>query len=183
MRDEWARPILDFWFGDLTREDWFGGGPAVDERIRSGFFATYEKLAANTPPEAMTTPKAALAAIIALDQFPRNMFRGTAKAFATDPAALALSRNAYDRNFDRDMNEDERIFLALPLMHSENLADQERCVEIIARTGNENSLKFAIEHRDIVERFGRFPHRNRALGRTSTDEEKAFLQTHEGYGQ
>ncbi|RFC67147.1 MULTISPECIES: DUF924 family protein [Mesorhizobium] len=183
MEPVWTQDILDFWFKELTPDDWFTGGAQLDERIRAHCLPLYEKLAAHVPPEAMTDPRAALAAIIALDQFPRNMFRGTARAFATDHLALELSRNALKNGFDRDMNDAERSFLAMPLMHSEALSDQEHCVKVFAEIGDEESLKYALEHRDIVEKYGRFPHRNRALGRNSSEDEQAFLESHKGYGQ
>ena len=179
----WSDDILDFWFGELGPKDWFGGGPALDERIRDRFLTLYEKLARDVPDEALADPRSALAAIVALDQFPRNMFRGTARAFASDHQALALARNAIARGFDQGMTAEERQFLAMPLMHSEELSDQHRCVTLFEEIGNAEALKFAREHRDIVERFGRFPHRNRALGRDSSAAEKAFMEGHEGYGQ
>ena len=181
--EDWAGEILDFWFGELTPADWFSGGKELDERIRDRFSDLYLQLSQETPQVAMTDPEAALAAIIALDQFPRNMFRGTPEAFATDHKALALARNALQRGFDQGMTPEQRQFLAMPLMHSETLDDQHRCVEIFRDIGNEDALKYALEHRDIVERFGRFPHRNRALGRDSSEAETAFLQGHKGYGQ
>lgn len=183
MVNNWRDEILDFWFGELTPDDWFAGGTQLDERIRDRFAERYKQLSGDVPAEAMNDPRSALAAIIALDQFPRNMFRGTAQAFGSDHQALALARNAHDRGFDSDMTDDERIFLAMPLMHSETLDDQNKCVEVFKDIGDENSLKYAIEHRDIVEKFGRFPHRNRPLGRDSSEAEKAFMEEHKGYGQ
>jgi len=183
MKTDWKQDILDFWFKELTPEDWFTGGAELDSRIQSRFLALYEDLAQHVPPEANDDPRAALAAIIALDQFPRNIFRGTARAFATDPIALELSRNALKIGLDRGMTDAERTFLTMPLMHSEALADQEHCVKVFTEIGDENSLKYAHEHRDIVKKFGRFPHRNRALGRNSSEAEKAFLEGHKGYGQ
>ncbi|MGC4026427.1 MAG: DUF924 family protein [Mesorhizobium sp.] len=155
----------------------------MGREIRSRFLPLYEELAANVPPEAMSDPRAALAAIIALDQFPRNMFRGTARAFGSDHLALELSRNALKNGLDRDMTDDECSFLAMPLMHSETLSDQEHCVKVFTKIGDEESLKYALEHRDIVKKFGRFPHRNRALGRKSSEDEQAFLEGHKGFGQ
>ncbi|MCO5063586.1 MAG: DUF924 domain-containing protein [Rhizobiaceae bacterium] len=183
IRSDWSAAILQFWFGELTPEDWFEGGKELDERIRGRFSELCEELASDMPGEAMKEPKAALAAIIALDQFPRNMYRGTARAFATDHMALELAHNALERGFDRDMTTKERMFLALPLMHSEKLPDQQKCVSVFEGIGNEEALKYAIEHREIVEKFGRFPHRNRALGRDSSEAEKSFMGGHKGYGQ
>lgn len=183
MEADWKEQILEFWFVELSPDDWFTGGRDLDERIRSRFSGIYEGLISQTPPEAMLEPQAALAAIIAFDQFPRNMFRGGAKAFASDHLALMLSANALKKGFDRGMTREERQFLAMPLMHSEKLTDQERCVKVFEEIGNDEALKYALEHRDIIEKFGRFPHRNKALNRDTSDAEKAFMQGHEGYGQ
>ena len=132
---------------------------------------------------AWSHPQTALAAIIVLDQFPRNMFRGTPRAFAADAQALALSRHAVDQKFDSAFPPERKQFLYMPLMHSEALADQERSVALFEALGDENSLRFAREHRDIVARFGRIPHRNKVLSRMSSQAEEAFLAAHEGYGQ
>ena len=179
----WVDDVLRFWFEELTYKDWFGGGAELDEKIRSRFLALYEKLASSVPAAVYESADAALAAVIVFDQFPRNMFRGTAKAFATDPMALAIAGNALDKGFDAGMPNQRRSFLYMPLMHSEALADQRHCVTLFATLDNDEGLKYAKEHRDIVARFGRFPHRNRALGRESTDDEIAFMGGHKGYGQ
>jgi uncharacterized protein (DUF924 family) len=118
----------------------------------------------------------ALATLIVLDQFSRNMFRGSAKAFAADGSALALPRAAVDAGLDRQLDTEARLFIYLPFEHSEDLRDQTRSVELIAALDNPEWDRYAIAHRDIIERFGRFPHRNEALGRASTDEETAFLE-------
>lgn len=178
----WIDETLDFWFKELTPQDWFEVQPKTDEVIRGRFLGLYEKIGGAVPEAALQGPDGARAAIIVYDQFPRNMFRGSARAFATDPMALEISRNAIDKGFDGGLTLPERQFLYMPFMHSEDLADQERSVELFGMV-DENTLKFAIEHRDIVARFGRFPHRNRALGRESTQEELEFLGKHEGYGQ
>ena len=121
------------------------------------------------------TPETALALVIALDQFPRNMFRGQAEAFATDPLGRAVARDAIARDFDKQVPQDERQFFYLPLMHSEELADQERCMALSRAAGDDNLAKYAEIHADIIRRFGRFPHRNAILGRSTTAEEQAFL--------
>ena len=178
----WVDEVLDFWFRELTYEDWFGGAAEVDEKIRTRFGSLYDRLKANFSVESVNDPKTALAAVIVFDQFPRNMFRRSAAAFGTDDLALGIARRALDLGFDSGMGE-ERAFLYMPFMHSEVSADQERCVDLFRALGGEESLKYAVEHRDIVARFGRFPHRNRVLGRQSTPDEIAFLQEHAGYGQ
>lgn len=179
----WVQDVLSFWFDELTREDWYSGSAEVDDKIRARFGALHARLNASPPAEARIDANAALAAVIVLDQFSRNMFRKKPAAFASDAAALDLARNAVEAGFDMQVAEDRRAFFYMPFMHSEVLSDQERCVDLFKQHGGEESLKYAIEHRDIVARFGRFPHRNSTLGRELTEEEAAFLQGHSGYGQ
>lgn len=179
----WHDAILEFWFAELTPKDWYSGGAEVDDKIRDRFLDTYRALAARTPPETGSDAGAALAAIIAFDQFPRNLFRRKPEAFATDAQALTIARAALDNGFDAALPPERRQFMYMPFMHSEVLADQERAVTLFKSLGNEEGIKYAIEHRDIVARFGRFPHRNRALGRKSTPAELEFLEQHGGFGQ
>lgn len=180
---EWQDEVLEFWFGELTPQDWFSGAPEVDRRIRDRFEPLYRRLAEAIPPEALTDGRSALATVIVYDQFPRNLYRGKAAAFGTDDMALHVARNALDKGLVDQVREEARSFLYMPLMHSEVLADQERCVDLFKSVGNEEALRYAVEHCDIVARFGRFPHRNKALGRQSTPAELEFLKTHDGYGQ
>jgi uncharacterized protein (DUF924 family) len=180
---EWVDQVLGFWFGELTEKDWFGGSEELDARVRERFEELHASLAGD---ETIRTPQSgreALAAIILFDQMPRNMFRRTPEAFASDAVALSIARHAVDHQLDAGMSAQERQFLYMPFMHSEVVADQERCVDLFRTLDNEEGLKYAIEHRDIVARFGRFPHRNKALGRQSTAEEISFLEGHAGYGQ
>lgn len=183
LGSNWAEVVRQFWFGELTREDWFGGSSALDARIKERFEGLYGRIAAQVPPEAWNEAEAALAAVIVLDQFPRNMFRGTAAAFVTDPVASALARNAVEKELDQQLGEDERAFLYMPFMHSEILADQELGVALFRSLSAPESLRYAEEHRDIIARFGRFPHRNKVLGRESTPAELEFLKTADRYGQ
>ncbi|WP_011579416.1 MULTISPECIES: DUF924 family protein [Chelativorans] len=183
MADRWVEEILTFWFEEVGPEGWFKPTPELDETVRKRFGALHKRLAANPPEAAGKSQRAALASIILFDQFPRNMFRGSAAAFATDDLALRIAREALDKGFDDGLTPAERQFLYMPFMHSEISADQEHCVMLFKALGNEEALRYAIEHRDIIERFGRFPHRNRTLGRESTGEELAFLEAHKGYGQ
>lgn len=183
MAEKWVDEVLDFWFGELTYEDWFGGGPDVDEKIRSRFLDLYEKLKTDFDVKSLDDPREALAAAILFDQFPRNMFRRTAAAFATDDLALGIARRAVEEGYDAALDENAKPFLYMPFMHSEVTADQERCVDLFRALGEGDSLKYAIEHRDIVAKYGRFPHRNRVLGRESTTDEVDFLKGHAGYGQ
>jgi uncharacterized protein (DUF924 family) len=172
----WCAPILDLWFGELGQKAWFTKSDLTDALIRERCLGIHERLAREQPPECASVPRAALAAVIALDQFPRNMFRGTRRAFATDPVALRLARSAVDRGFDRDLIKNERLFLYLPFEHSEDTADQARSVELFASLDDPELLRYAVAHKVIIERFGRFPHRNVILGRRSTPEEEEFLK-------
>jgi uncharacterized protein (DUF924 family) len=165
--------VLSFWFADASR--WFKKDRAFDAEIRERFGALHEALERGEHEAWLDSPRGALAYVIVLDQFSRNMFRGTARSFASDARALKAACAALDRGFDRELSPPERGFLYMPLMHSEALADQERCVELFRPEGAER-LRYAEMHRDIVRRFGRFPHRNEILGRPSTPEEIEFLK-------
>ena len=167
--------VLAFWFEELTPDDWFGGGEEVDARIRERFLALHETLRDEVPASWRTTARGMLAAVIALDQFPRNVYRGDPRAFAADPTALALAEEAVERGLDRAMSIDERKFLYLPFEHSEDPAVQARSVELFASLDDEDTLGYALRHKEIIDRFGRFPHRNEVLGRESTPEELEFL--------
>ena len=176
MQDR-AQEILEFWFNELTPEQHFEKGGAADRIIAQRFIEVYRQLAINVPTGWQANAKGCLAAIIVLDQFPRNLFRGTARAFATDASALALARYAIANHFDRARSVLERAFFYLPFEHSENLEDQERSVELFASLNDDKSLHYAREHQKLIQRFGHFPHRNEALGRASTPEEIVFINT------
>lgn len=173
-RPAWVEEVLGFWFGELTPEQWFKKDDGVDRAIKSRFAALYESLAASPP--VTTDARTALAAAIVLDQFPRNMFRGSPQAFASDARALALANAAVDAGLDQKLAPHERTFLYLPFEHSEDAAMQARSVALFTALGNANQLDYAIRHKVIIDRFGRFPHRNAILGRASTPEEIAFLK-------
>jgi uncharacterized protein (DUF924 family) len=166
--------ILTFW-RDAGPDRWFNKNESFDQEILSRFLATYEAAAAGTLGAWEATPEGALALVIVLDQFPRNMFRGSARAFAADPLARAVANRALARGFDRGLTLADRQFFYLPYEHSEALADQERCCDLFRATGDADLVKWAELHADIIRRFGRFPHRNAALGRATTTEEQAFL--------
>lgn len=172
----WADEVLDFWFRELDRKAWFEKSDATDALIRNRFLALHEQLAREVSPQSALTPRATLAAVIAFDQFPRNMFRGTPRAFVTDPVALALAQQTVDAGHDRDFSKDERMFLYLPFEHCEEAVDQARSCALFASLDDPELLRYAQAHRDIIDRFGRFPHRNAILGRVSTPEEIEFLK-------
>jgi uncharacterized protein (DUF924 family) len=182
-KPDWHDEVLKFWFEELTPEDWFTGKPETDVLVRERFRDLHEELKSAPPPEIETDPRAALAAVIVFDQFPRNIYRRQPEAFSSDDLALRIARNALDRHLDAGMTNVEKQFLYMPFQHSEVMADQERSVDLFKSLANEEAIKYALEHRDIIAKFGRFPHRNRVLGRTTTEAEKAFLEGHEGYGQ
>ncbi len=171
--------VLRFWFEDHDHDDWFKGGDAFDEKIRENFLGLYEDGASGALDQWRDTALGSVALCLVLDQFPRNLFRGGPRSYATDAAARTVCNDAIDRGFDRDdaVGDLHRLFLYLPLEHSEDLADQQRCVELIReRIGNDEFVDFALQHLRIIERFGRFPHRNAVLGRASTEEELEFLK-------
>ncbi len=165
--------VLAFW-REAGPDKWFTKDDAFDAAIREKFLATYEAAATGKLAAWEATAEGALALTIVLDQFPRNMFRGDPRTYAADPVARQVANRALKRGYDQDVPAAERGFFFLPFMHSEELVDQERCVELYRAAGSDD-LKYAEEHRDIVRRFGRFPHRNAMLGRATTPEEQAFL--------
>ncbi len=166
--------VVSFWT-DASSDKWFSRNDGFDQEIRERFLATHEAAAAGELSDWEKTAEGALALLILLDQFPRNMFRGAARAFATDPLARAVAGRAIDNGFDRAVPKSMRNFFYLPFEHSEDLADQERCVALCQAGGDENDIKWAQIHADIIRKFGRFPHRNAILGRETTPEEQAFL--------
>jgi uncharacterized protein (DUF924 family) len=166
--------LLAFWRAAGSKRG-FEKDAAFDAEIHRRFLATHEAAARGELTGWEATPEGALALVIVLDQFPRNMFRGDARTFATDVKARDVAQGALARGFDRQVPDDLRTFFYVPFMHAENLADQERCVALYRAAGDDYSLKYAEEHADIIRRFGRFPHRNAVLGRGTTDEEQAFL--------
>lgn len=173
--------ILSFWLDEVGPEGWYKQDDGLDGTIRSRFMETWEAAADGKLDLWMLRPDQALALLIVLDQFPRNMFRGSDRAFSTDKKALAIAKKAICDGHDLKVDEPQRQFFYLPLMHSECLTDQDRCVRLfmtrMPQKGAEN-LPYAKEHRDVIRRFGRFPYRNRALGRRTTPPEQAYLQEH-----
>jgi uncharacterized protein (DUF924 family) len=170
--------IVSFW-RSAGPGRWFKKNPAFDDAIRLKFEPVHHAAARGDYDAWIATPEGALALLILLDQFPRNLYRGSAHSYATDPLARRIANEALVRGHDGAFEPDLRAFFYLPFEHSEDLADQDRsvalCEAMRAATGDEGNLKWATGHRDVIVRFGRFPHRNRALGRLTTTEEQAFL--------
>ena len=175
-----SREIIDFW-REAGPERWFSHDADFDVLCRERFLLTYEAAARGDLAEWELTPEGALAVVLLLDQFPRNMFRGTRRAYATDHAALMTADRAVERGHDQRVDPAFRRFFYLPFMHSESLRHQERSVALNEAL-DEDSIKWARHHHDIVARFGRFPHRNAILGRETTPEEARFLEESEFRG-
>ena len=169
---DWRRDVLTYWFG-LKPEQWWKSDPVLDEDIRERFQNRWGEERRLPVDSFLEDPLTALAAVILFDQFPRNMFRGDAEQFATDHLALAIAKGALDRGFDERLQPQERGFLYLPFEHSESLADQNRSLQLFTALGDDYLLGFAKKHHDVIERFGRFPHRNAMLGRAPRPAEVA----------
>lgn len=173
--EKYLKQVITFWFEELDQKEWWIKSDELDEKIKKRFgelhhLAKTEKLA-----ELRTSPELRLAEIIVLDQFSRNIFRDTPEAFGSDDLALRLAKEVVELGEDLELSEVKRSFVYLPYMHSESLEVHDEAVKLYERLGNENNLKFEHAHRDIILRFGRYPHRNKILGRDSTPEEIEFL--------
>jgi len=175
MPEPSASEVVTFW-QDAGPEKWFAKDDGFDAGIRQRFLGLWQSAAEGRLSGWETRAESTLGLLILLDQFPRNMFRGTARAFASDRLARDIANRAIARGFDQSVSAELRPFFYLPLEHSETLADQERSLALFQALGDPENLKFARHHRDIIARFGRFPHRNAILGRESTPEELAFLE-------
>ena len=170
----WVDDVLSFWFG-LTPEAWFEKSDAIDRECATRFRDVHALLMASDAADQVASARQALAAVIVLDQFSRNIYRGSEQAFASDPLAKDIAARAIRLGYDATLSKHERMFLYLPFEHSEDLTDQVRSIELFSSLDDDYYLGFAVAHRDIIARFGRFPHRNDILGRQSTPEEIAFL--------
>jgi uncharacterized protein (DUF924 family) len=187
--------VLHFWFGELDADGlasagqtelWFRKDLTLDAQIVERFGQLWSELMRGAHQEWLAQPRSLLAYVIVLDQLSRNMFRGKSQAFAGDTKALAAAKQGLERSYDSSLRPHERVFLFMPFMHSERLDDQERCVELFTRLRDqsegrvrqavENNVDYAVRHRDVIAQWGRFPHRNQILDRTSTTEEFEFLK-------
>jgi uncharacterized protein (DUF924 family) len=169
---DWRAEVLKFWFG-LDSGQWWKSDPAIDHQIKERFLKLWDEKRQLPVESFLDDPLTALAGVILFDQFPRNMFRGHADQFATDHLALAIAKRAADRGFDDELEPSERQFLYMPFQHSESLADQNRSVLLFTDLGQKEQLGYAKKHREVIERFGRFPHRNAMLGRAPRPDELA----------
>ncbi len=176
---QWPEQVLTFWFEELDEKDWFGSSEQLDATIKQRFGDVHRELSAYSALPEPLTPEHALAAVIVLDQFSRNMFRGTSDAFKYDALALTFTKQAMRDQLQDKLDDKQKWFLFMPFMHSENLSDQKAALDLF--TGK--SAESAVEHHDIIARFGRFPHRNEVLGRENTPEETQYLKNARRFGQ
>ncbi len=173
--------ILDFWFSDEVRKLWFKSNPEFDALLRERFEALWTRASSGELDDWLQSAAGCLALVLVLDQFPLNMFRGQAQSFVSEAQSREVARLAIDKGFDQDIEPGSRAFLYMPFMHSEMLADQQLALQLFAQPGLEDNLRFARHHHDIVEKFGRFPHRNEALGRESSESEIEYLNSKEAF--
>lgn len=171
-----ANDILNFWFHEIEPKQQFSSDPKFDLQIRTRFLNVYESVVKGETVDWRNSPKGRLAEIIVLDQFSRNMFRNKPEAFSADALALRLAKEAVKVKADLELPFNQSAFIYMPYMHSENKEDHEVAVLLFSKPGMENSLKFELLHKKIIDRFGRYPHRNEVLGRVSTPEEIEFLK-------
>ncbi|MBV8909032.1 MAG: DUF924 domain-containing protein [Sphingomonas sp.] len=169
---DWRADVLKFWFG-LDPKQWWKTDPALDHQIKQRFLKLWADKRQLPADSFLADPLIALAGVILFDQFPRNMFRNNAEQFATDHLALAIAKSAVDLGFDDELEPKERVFLYMPFQHSENLAEQDRSVLLFTALGDGHQLGYAKKHHDVIARFGRFPHRNKMLGRAPRPDEIA----------
>jgi uncharacterized protein (DUF924 family) len=171
----WAAELLHFWFHKLGPRVWFAPDPRADDMLRRRFARELTRLAARPAREFLDDPRTALAAVLLFDQLPRNLYRRSPRAYAFDPLARAIAKAALERSWDRALTPAQRQFLAMPLMHSEAIADQRHALAIYNRLGTRYGRPFAVSHHRMIARFGRFPHRNAVLRRISTPAEIAAI--------
>lgn len=173
---DWVGDVLKFWFEETQPEQWFKKDKAFDSEVRKRFLALHEVLAAQPSEMLFADARTALAAVIVFDQMSRNMFRDTPRAFGTDRQAFWVAQAAIAKGYDLSLGKDQRMFLYLPFEHAEDRQAQDRCVALMATLRDPELTKWAEAHKAIIDRFGRFPHRNSILGRDSTPEETEFLR-------
>jgi uncharacterized protein (DUF924 family) len=172
LSDDWRADVLKFWFG-LDPKQWWNGRPELDERIRHDFLKLWAEKRQLPVESFIADPLTAIAGVILFDQFPRNMFRGHADAYSTDPLALGIAKETVRLRLDEQLAPEERKFVYMPFQHSEKLDDQNRAVLLFTELGDDQQIGYSKHHRDIIAKYGRFPHRNAILGRVSRPEEIA----------
>ncbi len=173
--------VLDFWFRELTRAQWFKKDPSLDARMRDRFGELLREARSGELAHWRSSARGRLAEIIVLDQFPRNIHRGHAEAFSSDGMALVLSQEFVRGGHGPELSPEERAFAYMPHMHSESRRVHQEAVKLFSERGLEDRYRYELLHKEIIDRFGRYPSRNRILGRASTAEEETFLETHPGF--
>ena len=173
--------LIDFWFSDEVSQYWFKSTKAFDQRLLDSYASTWQQAKQGRLDDWQQSATGSLALVIVLDQFPLNMFRGMAKSFSTEAQSRVVARSAITKTYDKELPVSQKSFLYMPFMHSENLADQALSVELFSQPRLENNLRFSRHHYDIVERFGRFPHRNSILGRESSEAEIEYLNSKQAF--
>lgn len=168
--------VLTFWFNEVTPEMWWQKDTALDDEIRERFLPLHEQAVKGELFHWRQCPQGSLAEVIVLDQFSRNIYRGRREAFINDPLALALSQFAIEKGFNTQLSRDEQVFLYMPFMHSESRLIHAAAVDLYSELGKEGNLDFEVRHKAVIDRFGRYPHRNSILGRISTTEEIEYLE-------
>ena len=176
MNTPTAEDVIAFWFEEISPKQQFVKDEEFDAEIKRRFGLLHRRLKKDVTSFA-STPQGALAAILVFDQFSRNMFRGSGKAFETDPLALSIAKDLIAKGLDKKMSDNHRVFVYMPFMHAETLEDQEQSLALFTKLGIQSNINYAIKHLDVIKEFGRFPHRNQALDRASTAEEMAFINT------
>lgn len=169
--------IIDFWFVQLKPKQWFAKDDSLDQEIKRRFSSLHQQAVNGHLSEWRRTPSGRLAEVLVLDQFSRNIYRDDPRAFASDPLALALAQEGVHAGADQELAVERRVFLYMPFMHSESKSIHEMAMKLFSTPGMEFNLKFELRHKAIIDRFGRFPHRNAILGRASTPDEVEFLKT------
>lgn len=175
MNNPTPETIIDYWFADGMPPRWFKKDDAFDAELRERFADAYETAASGGYDSWRESAEGTIALVLLLDQIPRNIFRDTPKAFEADAKARELTQRALTYQLDQNLSILQRMFLYMPLMHSESLEEQEQGVQLFTDLGREENIRYAIAHRDVIAKYGRFPHRNAILGRTNTPEEEAYL--------
>ncbi len=173
--------LIDFWFSDEVNQYWFRSTKAFDQQLLESYGENWQRAQQGEFDDWQQTAAGSLALIILFDQLPLNMFRGTAKSFSTEAQSLDVARNAIDKGFDSQLPASQKSFMYMPFMHSENLEDQAFAVQLFSQPGLENNYRFAKHHYGIVEQFGRFPHRNKILGRANSKAEIKYLNSKQGF--
>lgn len=176
-----AADVLNYWYSERMQPYWFNATPVIDEEIRDRYESLWNAVKAGAYSNWQNSAPGCLALIIILDQFPLNMFRGQARSFSTEAMAIAITRHAIHQGYDKEIDKQQLAFMYMPLMHSENLDDQKLSVQLFQAAGLIENAKFADHHRQIIQRYGRFPHRNSILGRESSPEEVDYLNSDQAF--